>query len=109
MSSADYLKKWSWNCICDRCGKKAKAEELKLEWDGLRVCQRCYEIRQPQDFVRGQVDRQAPPWTRPEAPDTFVTPQCSYLGVSAIPGYAQPGCARPSYVSPEISIIITLN
>ena len=36
------------------------------------VCQDCWEPRQPQDFVRGVADIQAPPWTRPEGTDVFV-------------------------------------
>lgn len=67
-----------WNALCQRCGFKYKARQIKLEWTGLRVCcgpdtNGCWEERHPQDFVRGQKDRQAPPWASPEAPDTFIT------------------------------------
>lgn len=68
-----------WNAVCDRCGFEFKARHLRLEWTGLRVCSGpstndCWEQRHPQDFVRGQKDRQSPPWVRPEAPDVFITP-----------------------------------
>jgi hypothetical protein len=71
-----------WNAICDRCGGKFKNWQLRLEWNGLRTCcgegtHHCWEPRHPQDFVKGRADKQAPPWTRPEAPDVFhavVTP-----------------------------------
>ncbi len=36
------------------------------------VCHGDWEPRQPQDFVRGVADVQAPPWTRPEAHDTYL-------------------------------------
>lgn len=36
------------------------------------VCHGDYEVRQPQDFVRGVADVQAPPWTRPEASNTYL-------------------------------------
>jgi len=36
------------------------------------VDERCWEPRQPQDFVRGVADYQAPPWTRPEPQDQFI-------------------------------------
>ena len=67
-----------WNVICDRCGSEYKARQLRMEWTGLRVCsgpltRNCWEPRHPQDFVRGVKDPQAPPWTRPEAADTFLT------------------------------------
>lgn len=65
-----------WNAICDRCGFKFKARQLRAEWNGLRTCHGtgtngCWEPRHPQDYVRGKVDDQKPSWTRPEAPDTF--------------------------------------
>jgi len=36
------------------------------------VCEDDWEPRQPQDFVRGVADYQAPPWTRPEPQDQFI-------------------------------------
>jgi len=46
--------------------------ELQLRWDGLMVCSGDWEIRQPQDFVHGVADIQAPPFTRPESSNSFV-------------------------------------
>ena len=40
-----------WAVICDRCGFKFKASQLKQEWTGLMVCTKCYEERHPQDFL----------------------------------------------------------
>ena len=62
----------SWNCICESCGRLVKAGELRQRWDGFMVDERCWEPRQPQDFVRGVADYQAPPFTRPEQGDVFV-------------------------------------
>ena len=50
-----------------------RASDLRQRWDGLKVCPDDYEPRQPQDFVRGVADYQAPPWTRPEPQDQFIT------------------------------------
>lgn len=72
MGQRDFYKQGDWNATCDRCGFKRKASELKLEWDGLRVCEQCWEPRQPQDFVRARSDPKALPWTRPEPADTFI-------------------------------------
>jgi hypothetical protein len=36
------------------------------------VCDKDFEIRQPQDFVRGKADMQVPPFTRPEQSNTFL-------------------------------------
>jgi len=73
MGRADYLKLGDWNAICDRCGFKYKASQLKAEWTGLRVCSQCWERRHPQDYVRGVYDKQAPPWTRPETLEETLT------------------------------------
>ncbi len=63
----------AYRAICDRCGSKRWASDLRLEWTGLRVCAiGCFETRHPQDSVRGKPDRQNPPWVRPEADDVFV-------------------------------------
>lgn len=72
MGHADYFKKGDYNVVCDRCGFKFKASELKLTWDGLFVCRKDWEPRQPQDFVRGRVDDQSVPIARPEQPDRFL-------------------------------------
>lgn len=62
----------SWNCICESCGRLVKAGELRQRWDGFMVDEQCWEPRQPQDFVRGVADYQAPPWTRPEPANNFI-------------------------------------
>ena len=70
-----YKSRWdngSWNVICDQCGRMYKASELQLRWDGLMVCSGDWEPRQPQDFVHGVADKQAPPFARPEQSDYFI-------------------------------------
>jgi len=70
-----YRSRWdngSWNVICDVCGRMYKNSELQMRWDGLMVCNGDWEIRQPQDFVHGVADKQAPPFTRPEQSDRFI-------------------------------------
>lgn len=62
-----------WNAICDRCGGKRLNTELRREWQGLMVCRDgCWEPRHPMDKMKGRVDRQNPPWVRPEPADTFI-------------------------------------
>ena len=73
MSYSPRYDRGDWASICDSCGRKLKASELRQRWDGLKVCQDDWEPRQPQDFVRGVADYQAPPRTRPEPQDQFIT------------------------------------
>tara|TARA_R100000935_G_C2814636_1_gene156665 strand:- start:246 stop:587 length:342 start_codon:yes stop_codon:yes gene_type:complete len=34
--------------LCDRCAFEYKLNELKKEWNGLKVCPDCYETKHPQ-------------------------------------------------------------
>jgi hypothetical protein len=45
---------------------------MRTQWDGLRVCKDCFEVRQPQDFVRGVKDNQSVPIARPDTEPTFT-------------------------------------
>lgn len=71
MGSKDYFLGGSWNARCDICDFKFKAHELRKRWDGLMVCAKDWEPRQPQDFVRGVRDQQPLPWSRPGAKPIF--------------------------------------
>ena len=69
---ATNYRRGSFNAWCQRCGRKLKAESLQVEWDGLRVCRECFELRHPQDMVRGVVDLMGVPWSSPEGQDEFI-------------------------------------
>jgi hypothetical protein len=71
MSHRPRYDRGDWNTICDVCGREYKASQLKQRWDGLKTCNDDWEPRQPQDFVRGVADTQAPPWSRPEQANSF--------------------------------------
>ena len=64
--------KGNWKAICESCGRIVKASDLQRRWDGYMVDERCFETRQPQDFVRGVADYQAPPFTRPEQSNVYI-------------------------------------
>jgi len=87
-----------WIADCDVCGRKYKASALSERWDGLMCCDDDWEIRQPQDFVRGVPDTQIAPWLRPEPPDQFITfaftppavviPALTTVTIATLPIYA---------------------
>ena len=99
MGKADFLRLGDWNVACFFCGRKRKASEMARYWKGFYVCPEHWEPRQPQDFVRGIPDNQAPPWTQPQA-DVFVGTFCTPNGTSCFPGWSLPGCAVPGYTAP---------
>ena len=72
MSYTSRFDSGDWKADCDVCGRTYKASQLQQRWDGLMCCHQDWEIRQPQDFVRGIPDNQLAPWTRPEPSDSFI-------------------------------------
>jgi len=93
MGRYDYYKPGDWNAICEVCGQKYKASKLKKRWDGILVCDKDWEPRHPQDFVRGVKDVQSTPFTRAEVADSFVTGSgCSPCGQQGIVGIGIVGC-----------------
>lgn len=82
----NYYKSGDWNAICDRCGFKFKASQLKEDWQGFRVCKDDFEMRHPQDFIRARVDKIYVPWVRGE-PATSVaasSPSGYYINGASI-------------------------
>ena len=71
----------TWNAICDVCGFKHKANELKKRWDGLMVCEKDYEPRHISDLYKAPVENQWIPWSRPQGTDTFITVNTVGAGV----------------------------
>jgi hypothetical protein len=66
MGKADKYQHGTHNAICDTCGFKYKASQLRMTWDGFFVCDPCWEPRHPQDFVRGKVDKLRVDIVRPD-------------------------------------------
>ena len=64
----------AYNAICDRCARKVKNHELRKEWTGLRVCDRCHEKRHPQENIRSKPEQPAPAWVRPPKDGVDVSP-----------------------------------
>ena len=98
MSTRPVYHKGTFNVICDICGRQYKSYELQKRWDGFMVCKDDFEPRQPQDFVRGVADFQAPPYTRPENADVFVG-VCTPDGMSCIVDYAVADCCVTDYIA----------
>ena len=80
------------NAICQICGRKYKASQLRKRWDGFLACKDDWHPRQPQDFVRGVKDNQQAPVISAETPDYFI-PRCTLVSSCCIVEYASAGCA----------------
>ena len=60
--------------VCDVCGFTYYRSELQRRWDGQLVCEKDWEMRHPQDFVRGVQDDSSVLDARPQQPDVFIAP-----------------------------------
>lgn len=99
MGNADYFRLGDWNAVCDRCGRKRKGSELRLTWNNLWVCpEKCWEPRQPQDFVRAVRENPTPPFVR--NPADIIISYCTPNGRTALPGFGVPGCMIPGFTDP---------
>lgn len=68
----NYYKPGEWNAICDSCGRKFKASQLRKRWDGFMVCSEDWETRHIADFIKAPKPIPALPWTRPEPADREI-------------------------------------
>jgi len=76
----------TYNAICDRCGFKYKAYELRMTWNNLFVCPICYEDRHPQEDVFATPDKQLVPIPRPGSVDTGYVVQVTFQGEEVLFG-----------------------
>src|SRR5882762_1391216 len=99
-----------WNSICDVCGFKFKEKDLKDRWDGLKVCNKDWEPRHPQELIRPMPTERPLPWTRPEPTDQFLnfgtidpaTFTCSLDGQLCMSDHASADCAIVGNIIPPL-------
>lgn len=72
--------------ICDRTGFKVRSFNTRQEWNNLIVRKDVWEIRQPQDFVKGIPDNQTVPLARPRSVDAYDGPLHTFITIAAITG-----------------------
>ena len=68
-----------WNVICDMCGRRFKASEVRKNWKGLMVCPEDWEPRHVLDFFRLPGEKIDVPFARTDnKPEKFaVTIRCT--------------------------------
>lgn len=97
---ADHWIPGDWNAECYVCGRKYKASEMRKHWQGYMVCDKDWEPRQPQDFVRGVPDQQTPPWVQARTEQLVFL--CAPNGRSGIVDYGVVGCMVVGATNPII-------
>jgi hypothetical protein len=68
------------------------------------VCEKDFETRHPQDFLRTRSERVVPPWTRPEPPDNFSL----FCDVWTSSSYADIGTPYAALENLAISAIVDI-
>ena len=92
------------NAICDSCGRKFKALDLKKRWDGLYVCEEDYELRHDQDFLRVQKEKITVDFSRPPPTiDTFIGYICSVSGRYGMADLGTADCAIADKYDPNVT------
>jgi len=90
----DYFSAGDWNLYCSICGSKMKMSGAVRNWQGMWRHPWCNEPRPEQDFVHSINSREMaiPVAQKMGEIDVQI---CTFNGLSAIPGYALPGCSIP--------------
>jgi len=84
MGQADYYEAGTWNQQCDICDEKVKANKTRLIRPYAKskpswvACRKCQHECNPQDFVKGVVDKQTVPIVRRPGVDKFRTQEVTY-------------------------------
>jgi hypothetical protein len=92
MANHRVTESYDYNAICDVCGFKMKASQIRLRWDGLRVCEKDWETRHIADFYYTRNDTHTLPFTRPADPKT------TYLSLGTLTDpYANPEAPTNAY------------
>lgn len=60
------VKLGGYKAVCDRTGFRVYASDCRLQWDGVFVRKKSWEIRHPQDFIKAKPEKLAVRLPRPE-------------------------------------------
>jgi len=67
--------------VCSVCGFHYRRSQMKERWDKAWVCEKDFELRHPQDFVRGIKEKIAVPIARPDSVDFTDSTTLTVAGV----------------------------
>jgi hypothetical protein len=58
-----------WYLVCDECGLDFRRSDMRKRWDNAWVCEKDWEPKHPQEFVRGIAEKIRVPIARPVPED----------------------------------------
>ena len=84
--------------ICDRCRLEYGSERKRKEWNGLVVCDDCWEPRHPSDLYRQRQEDTSVPDPRPEPAAVFAAgPTCTIESRVAKADQGAADCAQTDF------------
>jgi hypothetical protein len=104
----NYFKSGTHNVICDVCGFKHKADEMRMRWDGLFVCKEDWEPDHPQKYIRVRETGLAVEPVRPEPEEEFVPYICYIFAINGFADLGEADCARADISTPSYSFLLAL-
>ena len=84
MPSQDYFLDGAWDFHCMECDRKLKSVDALFRWDGLWVGPECFELRNPQDYVRGIPDDPSTPWSTGGNPQMALDVPADTTGIGCV-------------------------
>jgi len=97
-----------WYVVCDVCGFRYHASELRKRWDGLMVCDKDYEIKHPQLNIVVHPEKIVPDYVRVEPDDTFIN-VCTIITSSAYADLGVADCMKADNTTFTYQFLLNLN
>lgn len=99
--------KWpgSWAYVCQSCGFEFPSEDIKLRWDGLRVCKKDWEPKHPQLLIKIREETAVPAFVNSPGTAIFAT-YCDINGNSAFADMGTADCMQADKVSPTYRALL---
>lgn len=104
----NYWVNGDWNAICDCCGFKFKASQLRKDWKGEYRCMSCWETRHPQELLRVPKDDPSVPWARPDDEDPEEVFICWIWMRSAYADLGTADCMRADYTPQTYQVLLEM-
>jgi len=101
---------YEYNAICDVCGFKFKASQLKQRWDGPMVCAEDWESRNILDFYRQRNDTHKLPFVRTDnqTESTWTPVFVNLTEVTGTGSITKTGTYKTDTVNSKINFVVQI-
>jgi hypothetical protein len=93
---------------CHRCGFWYPSTEIRQEWSGLSVCDKCWEPRHPQTLIKVHGESAFPKIVSKDGIDTYI-PYCDLTTKSGYANLGTADCMQASNTTYTYAFLFGLN